>query len=102
MGCGVRLPRSKMREHVQESGQDHLLKMCAASLSLTRELSHKVAEKEQQITELHRDMRRMEEQMKEMEGRLKGMVEEGSKKVDSVQHELGKRIGEVEAIVKKN
>ena len=63
MGCGVRLPRSEMREHVRESGQDHLLKMCAANLSLSRELSRKVAEKEQQITELHRDMRRREEKM---------------------------------------
>ena len=35
MGCGVRLPRSEMREHVRESGQDHLLKMCAANLSLS-------------------------------------------------------------------
>ena len=80
MGCGVRLPRSEMREHVRESGQDHLLKMCAANLTLSRELSRKVAEKEQQITELHRDMRRREEKMKEMEGRLKGMVEDGNKK----------------------
>ena len=104
MGCGVRLPHSEMREHVRESGQDHLLKMCAANLSLSRELSRRVAKKEQQITELHRNMRRreekmssdirhmeekMQEQMKETERRLKGMVEEGSKKVDSVQHELG-------------
>ena len=95
MGCGVRLPRSKMREHVRDSGQDHLLKLCAVNLSMSRELSRKVAEKEQHITELHRDvsrreeemsndMRRMEEkiqeQMNEMEGRLKGIVEEGSKK----------------------
>ena len=69
MGCGVRLPRSEMREHVRESAQDHLLKMCAASLSLSRELSRKVAEKEQQITELHRDMRQ-QQQMKEMEAKV--------------------------------
>ena len=137
MGCGVRLPRSEMREHVRESGQDHLLKMCAANLSLSRELSRKVAEKEQQITELHRDMRhreekmssdmrRMEEKMKENEERMNASLREREKrmlqqmkemevtiakqvtegeskvkqKVDSVQHELGKGIGEVEATMK--
>ena len=141
MGCGVRLPRSEMREHVRESGQDHLLKMCAANLSLSRELSRKVAEKEQQITELHRDMRCreekmssdmrrreekmssdmrcMEEQMKGNEERMNASLREREKrmqqqmmkmitkqvtegeskvkqKVDSLQHELGKRIGENE------
>ena len=89
-----------------------------------------MAEKEQQITELHRDMRRREEkmqeqmkeneertnaslrerekrmqqQMKEMEVTIAKRVTEGEskvkQKVDSVQHELGKRIGEVEATMK--
>ena len=80
MGCEVRLPRSEMREHVRESGQDHLLKMCAANLSLSRELSRKVAEKEQQITELHHDMRRreekMQEQIKENEERMNVFMKE--------------------------
>ena len=76
MGCGVRLPRSEMREHVRESGQDHLLKMCAANLSLSRELSRKVAEKEQQITELHHDMRHREEKMSSDMIRMEEHMEE--------------------------
>ena len=89
MGCGVRLPRSEMREHVRESGQDHLLKMCAASLSLSRELSRKVEEKEQQITELHRDMRRREEKMS---GDMKRMEE----KISSDMRRMEERMKENE------
>ena len=114
MGCGVRLPRSEMREHVRQSGQDHLLKMCAANLSLSRDLSRKVAEKEQQITELHRDMRRreekmssdmrrMEEQMKEMERRLMGMVEDRSKKeIETITSDMRRREEKMQEQMKEN
>ena len=99
MGCGVRLPRSEMRDHVRKSGQDHLLKMCAANLSLSRELSRKVAEKEQQITELHRNMRcreekmssdarRMEEQMKENEERMNASLREREKRMQQQMKEM--------------
>ena len=74
MGCAVRLPRREMREHIRQSGQEHLLKMCAANLTVSRELSRKVEEKEQQIAELQEEMRRMEgrveERMKELEERM--------------------------------
>ena len=87
MGCGVRLPRSEMREHVRESSQDHLLKMCAASLSLSRELSRQAAEKEQQITELHHDMRRREEKisgdMKCMEEKMSSDMRRMEEKISS-------------------
>ena len=111
MGCGVRLPRSEMREHVRESGQDHLLKMCAANLSLSRELSRKVAEKEQQITELHRDMRhreekmssdmiRMEEHMEEqmisgmrlMEKKMQEQMKENEERMNASLREIEKRM----------
>ena len=127
MGCGVRLPRSEMREHVRESGQDHLLKMCAANLSLSRELSRKVAEKEQQITELHSDMRRreekmssemrrvevkmssdmryMEEQMKGNEERMNASLREREKRMQQQMKEMevtiAKRVTEGESKVKQ-
>ena len=96
MGCGVRLPRSEMREHVRESGQDHLLKICAASLSLSRELSRKVAEKEQQIAELHCDMRRREEKissdMKRMEEKMLEQMKEKEEKMNASLREREKRM----------
>ena len=127
MGCGIRLPRSEMREHVRESGQVHLLKMCAANLSLSRELSRKVAEKEQQITELHRDMRRreekmssdmrrreekmssdmrrMEEQMKENEEKMNASLREREKRMQQQMKEIEvtivKQVNEVESKVKQ-
>ena len=100
MGCGVRLPRSEMREHVRESGQDHLLKMCAASLSLSRELSRKVAEKEQQITELHRDMRRREENingdMRRREEKMSGDMKRMEEKISSDMRRMEERMKENE------
>ena len=100
MGCGVRLPRSEMREHVRESGQDHLLKMCAANLSLSRELSRKVAEKEQQIKELHRDMRRREEKingdMKRREEKMSGDMKRMEEKISSDMRRMEERMKENE------
>ena len=97
MGCAVRLPRREMSEHIRQSGQEHLLKMCAANLTVSRELSRKVEEKEQQIAELREEMRRMEgrveERMKEMERRMvervkKEMEGRVTKKVDQVSKEM--------------
>ena len=115
MGCGVRLPRSEMREHVRESSQDHLLKMCAANLSLSRELSHKVAEKEQQITELHRDMRHREEEMssdtrcieetmssdmRRLEEKMSSDMRHMEEKMSSDMRRMEEKMKEVEGILK--
>ena len=89
MGCAVRLPRREMSEHIRQSGQEHLLKMCAANLTVSRELSRKVEEKEQQIAELREEMRRMEgrveERMKEMEGRVREEMREMERRVEEIE-----------------
>ena len=105
MGCGVRLPRSEMREHVRESSQDHLLKMCAASLSLSRELSRQAAEKEQQITELHRDMRRREEKisgdMKRMEEKMSSDMRRMEKKMKENEERINASLSERERTIQQ-
>ena len=100
MGCAVRLPRREMSEHIRQSGQEHLLKMCAANLTVSRELSRKVEEKEQQIAELREEMRRMEgrveERMKEMEGRLTKKVETVQLQVTDIHSEVAITVPPVE------
>ena len=102
MGCAVRLPRREMSEHIRQSGQEHLLKMCAANLTVSRELSRKVEEKEQQIAELREEMRRtegrVEERMKEMERRMVERVEEMEGRVVE---KVKEKMGEMERSVKE-
>jgi len=89
MGCAVRLPRREMSEHIRQSGQEHLLKMCAANLTVSRELSRKVEEKEQQIAELQEEMRRME-------GRLTKKIENVQLQVTDIHSEVAITVPPVE------
>ena len=109
MGCAVRLPRREMSEHIRQSGQEHLLKMCLDNLTLSRELSRKMEEKEQQIVELQEEMSRMEgrvkERMKETEGRVKEEMGELEGRVREGMGELEGRVregmGELEGRMKE-
>ena len=97
MGCAVRLPRREMSEHIRQSGQEHLLKMCAVNLTVSRELSRKVEEKEQQIAELREEMRRMEgrvEEMERMEERVREEKREMEGRVEENRKEMERRMVE--------
>ena len=108
MGCAVRLPHREMSEHIRQSGQEHLLKTCLDNLILSRELSRKMEEKEQQIVELQ-EMRRMEgrvkERIKEMEGRVKEEMREMEKRVREGMGDLEGKVregmGEMEGRVRE-
>ena len=62
-GCQERIPRQDMPRHMEEGAQRHLLNMSLLNLSLTRELHLKMAEKDQQIAELHQQIFGMQTQL---------------------------------------
>ena len=63
--CTVTLPRRAMKEHLANSMQEHLLKVCAANLTLSQEMSRKMAEKDAQIMQLCQRMLDLEERVME-------------------------------------
>ena len=103
MGCEVRLARREMRGHLEKEGQNHLLKMCAASLAVSRELSRRAGEREREVVELREEVRRVREEMGGIKKELKeGMREmeasrkEGRQDVREIRKELNEGMREME------
>ena len=90
MGCEVRLARREMRGHLEKEGQSHLLKMCAASLAVSRELSRRAGEREREVVELREEVGRVREKVVEMEQRMREEVGQVREEVGGVREEVGR------------
>ena len=108
MGCEVRLARREMRGHLEKEGQSHLLKMCAASLAVSGELSRRVGERDREVVELREEVRRVREEVGEIRKELKeGMREmeesrkEGIREIEESRKEGRQEVGEMERRMKE-
>lgn len=62
-GCDVKVPRGDLAKHVTENVQHHLLSATLLNLQLSRELHHKMEEKDQQIAELEMKLAEKDSEM---------------------------------------
>ena len=103
-GCQVRVPRRDLARHMEEWGQRHLLSMSLLNLSLTRELHQKMAEKDQQIAELQKQLQRqnskLEKHFKDLEERtekqlqtqLEDLQQKQAKEITGMQEKLEQKL----------
>ena len=74
LGCTKLLRRRELQRHLEEGEREHLLTMCAANLSLTRQLAQKMEEKDAEIARLHSRLSAMEEELKRTSNNLRESV----------------------------
>ena len=79
-GCQVRVPRRDLARHMEEWGQRHLLSMSLLNLSLTRDLHQKMAEKDQQIAELQKQL---QQQNSKLEKQIQDLQEQTEKQLQT-------------------
>ena len=103
-GCQVRVPRRDLARHMEEWGQRHLLSMSLLNLSLTRELHQKMAEKDQQIAELQKQLQQqnsklekhfkdLEEQTeKQLQTQLEDLQQKQAKQITGMQEKLEQKL----------
>ena len=104
MGCEVRLPRREMRGHLEKEGQSHLLKMCAASLAVSRELSRRAGERDgvelrEKVVEMEQRVREDVGQVREEVGRVREEVVEMEQRVREEMRNLKE---EMRIMIEKN
>ena len=101
MGCEVRLARREMRGHLEKEGQSHLLKMCATSLAVSRELSRRAGEREREVVKLREEVRRVREEVGEIRKELKEGMREMEESWMEGRQEVGKGMGQVRKEVRE-
>ena len=89
-GCRERIPRQELSCHMEEGAQHHLLSMSLLNLSLTKELHQKMAEKDQQITELQGQLQKQSRKLEEQFQEIKGLQEQ----ITGVQGQLETKVAE--------
>ena len=77
MGCEVRLAWRELRGHLEKEGQSYLMKMCAACLAVSRELSRRAGE----VVELREEVRRRREEVREGLDEIERKIEEDMKRM---------------------
>lgn len=87
-GCPHRFPRRDLERHMKEGETEHLLTMCVTNISLTRQLTEKVEEKDREIKQLQSKVQEMEQELRSVHGsqtatssRILEVVSEVSQKV---------------------
>ena len=87
-GCQKRIPLRDLSSHMEEGAQDHLLSISLLNLSLTRELHQKMAEKDQQIAELQKQLQAQDNKLEEQFQEIKGLQEQGKQRETQLQQQL--------------
>lgn len=70
LGCTQHLRRRDVERHMTEGKMEHLLSMCAANLTLTRQLKQQVEQKDAEISQLQSELAAMKGEMKQSIGSL--------------------------------
>ncbi|CAI8041297.1 TNF receptor-associated factor 5 [Geodia barretti] len=89
LGCTKRLRRRDVGGHMEEGKMEHLVNMCAANLTLTRQLKEKLDEKDAEIVQLQSQLAAMEGELKRSIGSLR---ESTSSKLAEVEQKLASEV----------